>query len=200
MKTIKNFKEYLQEYRKSIDSPKSFWAEKAEHFVWKKKWEKVLDWSFETAKIKWFDGACLNITENCLDRHLSENGNKIAIKWISNNINEPSKNITYYKLLRCVNFQNLKNMCKSIEFVFIPMIPALIACLHALELGYSFSELDFQLNLYLIELMMQNVYPRNFDGSFRGEKIIPLKELQTGNENNTFKRYCCKKSSKLKKF
>ena len=98
MKTINNFKEYLQEYQKSLDAPESFWEEKAEHFFWKKKWEKVLDWNFETAKIKWFDGACLNITENCLDRHLSENGNKIAIKWISNNINEPSKNISYNKL------------------------------------------------------------------------------------------------------
>ena len=98
MKTINNFKKYLQEYQNSLDSPESFWEEKAEHFVWKNKWKKVLDWNFETAKIKWFDGARLNITENCLDRHLSENGNKIAIKWISNNINEPSKNITYYKL------------------------------------------------------------------------------------------------------
>ena len=77
MKTINNFKKYLLEYQNSLDSPESS-GKKAEHFVWKRN-EKSIDWNFETAKIKWFDGACLNITENCLDRHLSENGNKIAI-------------------------------------------------------------------------------------------------------------------------
>ena len=186
MKTINNFKEYLEEYQKSLDSPESFWQEKAEHFVWKKKWEKVLDWNFETAKIKWFDGACLNITENCLDRHLSENGNKIAIKWISNNINEPSKNITYNKLHEEVSkFANVlkKYGVKKGDRIclYMPMIPeltiAMLACarvgaIHSVVFaGFSAKSLSDRINDAKCSILV------TADGSFRGEKIIPLKEI-----------------------
>ena len=186
MKTINNFKKYLQEYQNSLDSPESFWEEKAEHFVWKKKWKKVLDWSFETAKIKWFDGACLNITENCLDRHLSENGNKIAIKWISNNINEPSKNITYYKLHKEVcKFSNVlkKYGVKKGDRIclYMPMIPeltiAMLACarvgaIHSVVFaGFSAKSLSDRINDAKCSILVTS------DGSFRGEKIIPLKEI-----------------------
>ena len=186
MKTINNFKKYLEEYQKSLDSPESFWQEKAEHFVWKKKWEKVLDWNFETAKIKWFDGACLNITENCLDRHLSENGNKIAIKWISNNINEPSKNITYNKLHEEVSkFANVlkKYGVKKGDRIclYMPMIPeltiAMLACarigaIHSVVFaGFSAKSLSDRINDAKCSILV------TADGSFRGEKIIPLKEI-----------------------
>ena len=186
MKTINNFKKYLQEYQNSLDSPESFWQEKAEHFVWKKKWEKVLDWSFETAKIKWFDGAYLNITENCLDRHLSENGNKIAITWISNNINEPSKNITYNKLHEEVcKFANVlkKYGVKKGDTIclYMPMIPeltiAMLACarvgaIHSVVFaGFSAKSLSDRINDAKCSILI------TADGSFRGEKIIPLKEI-----------------------
>tara|TARA_B100000900_G_scaffold92116_1_gene75462 strand:- start:718 stop:2610 length:1893 start_codon:yes stop_codon:yes gene_type:complete len=186
MKTINNFKEYLQEYQKSLDSPESFWEEKAKHFVWKKKWEKVLDWNFETAKIKWFDGACLNITENCLDRHLSENGNNIAIKWISNNINEPSKNITYNKLHKEVcKFANVlkKYGVKKGDRIclYMPMIPELtismLACarigaIHSVVFaGFSAKSLSDRINDAKCSIIV------TADGSFRGKKIIPLKEI-----------------------
>tara|TARA_B100001093_G_scaffold520499_1_gene616881 strand:+ start:27899 stop:29791 length:1893 start_codon:yes stop_codon:yes gene_type:complete len=186
MKTINNFKEYLQEYQKSVDSPESFWEEKAEHFVWKKKWEKVLNWNFETAKIKWFDGAYLNITENCLDRHLSENGNKIAIKWISNNINEPSKNITYNKLHKEVcKFANVlkKYGVKKGDRIclYMPMIPeltiAMLACarigaIHSVVFaGFSAKSLSDRINDAKCSILV------TADGSLRGKKIIPLKEI-----------------------
>ena len=186
MKTINNFKKYLQEYQNSLDSPESFWQEKAEHFVWKKKWKKVLDWNFETAKIKWFDGAYLNITENCLDRHLSENGNKIAITWISNNINEPSKNITYNKLHEEVcKFANVlkKYGVKKGDTIclYMPMIPeltiAMLACarvgaIHSVVFaGFSAKSLSDRINDAKCSILI------TADGSFRGEKIIPLKEI-----------------------
>jgi acetyl-CoA synthetase len=72
MKQIKTFAEYKSEYKKSVDSPEKFWAEVAEDFYWQKKWDKVLDWNFTEPKIKWYEGARLNITENCLDRHIAD--------------------------------------------------------------------------------------------------------------------------------
>ena len=77
---IKHLEEYFQVYRKSVRNPESFWDEIAEeHFVWRKKWHTVLDYDFEKPEIKWFDGAQLNITENCIDRHLHIRGDKTAI-------------------------------------------------------------------------------------------------------------------------
>ena len=88
MNKINSLKEYKEEYRKSIDSPEEFWSEKAESFTWKKKWEKVLKWEFQTPKVEWFVGGQLNITENCLDRHLETRGEKIGILWETNDPNE----------------------------------------------------------------------------------------------------------------
>ena len=65
MNKINSLKEYKEEYRKSIDNPAAFWSEKAESFTWKKKWEKVLNWEFQTPQVEWFIGGQLNITENC---------------------------------------------------------------------------------------------------------------------------------------
>ena len=73
---ITSFEEYKEEYQKSVDNPEAFWAGHADSFVWKKKWDKVLDWNFSGPDVKWFEGGELNITENCLDRHLEERGDK----------------------------------------------------------------------------------------------------------------------------
>ena len=81
MQKINSFQEYQSEYRKSVDNPEEFWAEKADFFTWQKKWHKVLEWDFKEPRVKWFDGAQLNITENCLDRHLEVLGDKTAILW-----------------------------------------------------------------------------------------------------------------------
>jgi len=67
---IRSFEEYQQKYKESVEDPEKFWADIAEDFLWRKKWDKVLEWNFAEPKVEWFKGAKLNITENCIDRHL----------------------------------------------------------------------------------------------------------------------------------
>ena len=101
---IKNLEEYFKVYRKSIREPELFWEEIAEeHFSWYKKWNKVLDWDFKKPEVTWFDGAKLNITENCIDRHLRTRGNKTAIIFEPNNPDEDALHITYKQLHEQVN-------------------------------------------------------------------------------------------------
>ena len=69
---MRNLEDYKKSYEESIADPEKFWAEKADYFIWRKKWDKVLEWNFEEPNIKWFINGKLNITENCLDRHLQE--------------------------------------------------------------------------------------------------------------------------------
>ena len=94
-KNITSFEEYKTEYANSINNPEQFWEEKAAKFTWQKKWDTVLQWDFTKPEVKWFEGGKLNITENCLDRHLEEKGDQTAIKWIANNPNEQSRNLSY---------------------------------------------------------------------------------------------------------
>ena len=95
MYRIQTIEEYNSEYKKSIENPETFWAEKAETFTWKKKWDKVLEWNFNPFDVKWFIGGKLNITENCLDRHLEKRGNQTAILWEPNDPNEKARKISY---------------------------------------------------------------------------------------------------------
>ena len=95
---IHKFEEYKKLYQKSIDSPEKFWEEQAETFTWRKKWDNILSWDFSKPEVKWFEGGLLNITENCLDRHLKKRGKKIAIKWVANNPKEKNIDITYKEL------------------------------------------------------------------------------------------------------
>ncbi len=91
-KNITSLDQYKIEYAKSIKDPAAFWEEKAEKFTWHKKWSKVLSWDFTKPEVKWFEGGKLNITENCLDRHLVNKGNQTAIKWVANNPKEANRN------------------------------------------------------------------------------------------------------------
>ena len=95
---IESFEQYQEVYKNSIEDPASFWAEQAETFVWKQKWDKVVDWNFRDPDVKWFVNGKLNITENCLDRHLEQNGDKIAIIWEPNEPNEAPVQLTYNAL------------------------------------------------------------------------------------------------------
>ncbi len=88
MSRITTFEQYQSEYKHSVENPEAFWAEKAEAFTWKKRCDKVLEWNFTEPNVKWFIGGKLNITENCLDRHLENNGNQTAIIWEANDSNE----------------------------------------------------------------------------------------------------------------
>jgi acetyl-CoA synthetase len=86
---IKSLEAYFSTYRKSVENPEKFWGELAEeHFTWHKKWSQVLEWDFNKPEISWFKEAKLNITENCIDRHLESKGNKTAILFEPNDPKE----------------------------------------------------------------------------------------------------------------
>ena len=96
---IKHLEEYYQVYRKSVRNPEVFWEEIAEeHFMWRKKWDNLLSWDFTKPEVKWFEGAQLNITENCIDRHLHIRGDKTAIIFEPNNPEEEAQHISYRQL------------------------------------------------------------------------------------------------------
>lgn len=183
---IKTFDDYQQEYKSSVENPETFWAEKAGNFIWKRKWDSVLEWNFEDPLIKWFSGAQLNITENCLDRHLEKHGNKAAIIWEPNSPNEATRTFSYKQLHEEVcRFANVlkRNGAKKGDriCIYMPMVPelavAVLACarigaIHSVVFGgFSFSSLadrilDADCNIVITA-----------DGGFRGPKDIPLKAI-----------------------
>ena len=95
---IKSLEEYKEAYKKSIENPENFWEQIAENFNWRKKWDKVLEWNFTEPNVKWFINGKLNVTENCIDRHLKELGDKPAIIWEPNNPEERTRIVTYSRL------------------------------------------------------------------------------------------------------
>jgi acetyl-CoA synthetase len=184
---IKNFEEYFQVYRKSVRNPESFWEEIAEeHFTWQKRWDNVLSWDFKKPEIKWFEGAKLNITENCLDRHLWTRGNKTAILFEPNDPDEPAEHITYRELHeRVCKFANVlksKGIKKGDRVcIYLPMIPELavsvLACarigaIHSVVFaGFSASALATRINDCDAKMVLTS------DGSYRGAKTIDLKGI-----------------------
>ena len=124
-------------YRRSVDDPESFWAEQADRFVsWYKPWDQVLDWDFSSGKIRWFDGAKLNVCYNCIDRHLDSRGDQVAIIWESDDPQKDSR-ITYRELHRqvCIfaNVLKARGVKKGDRVcIYMPMIPevayAMLAC------------------------------------------------------------------------
>ncbi|MDT0648381.1 acetate--CoA ligase [Zunongwangia sp. F260] len=182
--SIKNLEEYFQVYRKSVREPENFWEEVAEeHFTWRKKWDKVLSWDFSKPEIKWFENAKLNITENCVDRHLLTRGEKTAIIWEPNDPEEESLHISYKELLERVNkFANVlkDNGIKKGDKVciYLPMIPelsvAMLACarigaIHSVVFaGFSATALATRTNDADCKMLI------TADGSFRGNKTLDL--------------------------
>ena len=114
---IKSLEQYHEAYKKSLEDPEGFWASIAENFFWQKKWDKVLNWNFNEPKTEWFINAKLNITENCIDRHLEMMADKPAIIWEPNNPEERTRTVTYARLHKrvCQFAQVLK---KATVFVF----------------------------------------------------------------------------------
>ena len=186
MSRITSFEQYQQEYKRSIDHPEEFWAEQAEQFVWKKKWDKVLDWNFVDPKINWYIGGKLNITENCLDRHLSARANQIAYYWEPNDPGEKAVQFTYKQLYEHVcKFANVlkKNGAKKGDriCIYMPMVPelviALLACarigaIHSVVFGgFSASALSSRIQDSDCKMVITT------DGAYRGAKDIPMKEV-----------------------
>ncbi|MDB9993063.1 acetate--CoA ligase [Flavobacteriaceae bacterium] len=191
---IKHLEEYYKIYRKSVREPEAFWEKIAEeHFTWYKKWDNVLEWDFKKPEIKWYQGAKLNITENCIDRHLSTKGNKTAILFEPNNPVEETQHITYNQLHERVNrFANvLKNegLKKGDRVcIYLPMIPDLaisvLACarigvIHSVVFaGFSATALSTRINDSDCKIVITS------DGSYRGNKTIDLKEIVDDALNN----------------
>ncbi|WP_456424804.1 acetate--CoA ligase [Lutibacter sp.] len=184
---IKHLEEYYQVYRKSIRYPEVFWEEIAEeHFVWRKRWDKVLSWDFTKPEVTWYKGAKLNITENCIDRHLRIRGEKTAILFEPNNPDEETQHITYQQLYERVNkFANVlkeQGIKKGDRVcIYLPMIPelaiSLLACarigaIHSVVFaGFSSTALATRINDADCKMVITS------DGSYRGSKTIDLKGI-----------------------
>ena len=183
---INSFEEYQVAYKQSIDNPEGFWGEIAEHFVWKKKWDKVLNWNFKEPTIEWFKGGKLNITENCIDRHLATHGDKPAIIWEPNNPDERTRIVTYNRLhKRVCQFAQvlINNGVKKGDRVciYMGMVPELayavlgcarIGAIHSVIFG-GFSAQSIADRLY----DAGSEFIVTCDGAYRGEKVIPLKPI-----------------------
>ena len=122
--------EYREAYQRSITDPEAFWSEVAQDFVWKKKWTKVLEWDFRKPEVKWFIGGKLNITENCIDRHLTTKADQTAILWEPGDPKDEAKKISYRQLHEQVC--KVGNMLKSHGIkkgdrvcIYMPMVPEL---------------------------------------------------------------------------
>ncbi|MBE7177412.1 MAG: acetate--CoA ligase [Mucilaginibacter polytrichastri] len=184
--TISSLREYNEVYKRSVEDPENFWAEVAGHFTWKKPWKSVLQWNFEKPDVRWFDGATLNITENCLDRHLEKNGDKPAIIWEPNDPTEHHRTLTYRQLHEkvCQFAHVLKNngakkgdrIC-----IYMPMVPelaiAVLACarigaIHSVVFGgFSAQSIADRIKDAKCNIVI------TADGGFRGTKTIELKNI-----------------------
>ena len=183
---ITSLEQYHSDYKKSVDDPEGFWGSIAENFLWRKKWDSVLNWNFTEPKIEWFKGGKLNITENCIDRHLATMGDKPAIIWEPNNPEDRVRVVTYNRLHKrvCQFAQVLKNngvkkgdrVC-----IYMGMVPELayavlgcarIGAIHSVIFGgFSAQSIADRLEDAQAEFIV------TCDGAYRGAKDIPLKSV-----------------------
>ncbi len=184
---IKDLKTYEEQYKLSVDSPNEFWAALAENnFKWRRKWDRVLDFDMHKADFKWFDGAKLNITENCLDRHLDTLGDQTAIIFEPNDVNDQAQHISYRelhkKVCKMANVLLEKGITKGDRVcIYLPMIPELaisiLACarigaIHSVIFaGFSSSAVGTRINDSGCKMVI------TADGGFRGNKTIELKKI-----------------------
>ncbi len=181
---IKSIDAYHAAYKKSIEEPAAFWTEIAEHFTWHKKWDTALEWNFKDPKVEWFKGGQLNITENCLDRHLATRGNQPAIIWEPNDPNEHHRIITYSQLhTKVCQFKQvlINNGVKKGDRVciYMGMIPELaIAVLACARMGAIHSVIFGGFSAQSIADRLEDAKATcivTCDGAYRGAKDIPLK-------------------------
>ena len=183
---ITSLEQYQKAYNKSVNDPEGFWGNVAENFLWRKKWDKVLEWNFKEPSIEWFAGGKLNITENCIDRHLKIMGDKPAIIWEPNNPDDRVRVVTYDRLHKrvCQFAQVLKNngvkkgdrvciyMGMVPELVYAVLGCARIGAIHSVIFGgFSAQSIADRLDDAGAEFIV------TCDGTYRGEKVIPLKSV-----------------------
>ncbi len=185
--SIKNLEHYFKAYKKSVKDPKAFWDKIAdENFTWYRKWDKVLEYDMQEAEFNWFDGAKLNITKNCIDRHLAKRGDKTAILFEPNDPKEEAQHITYKQLYERVakmaNVLQEQGITKGDRVcIYLPMIPELavsvLACarigaVHSVVFaGFSAKALETRINDSDCSIVI------TADGGFRGSKTIDLKGI-----------------------
>jgi acetyl-CoA synthetase len=183
---IKSYDDYKTAYKKSVDDPEGFWADIASHFYWRKRWNNVLSWDFSDYHANWFQGGKLNITENCLDRHLGMLGNKPAIIWEPNDPEEHHRILTYRELYnKVIQFANVlkNNGVKKGDrvCVYMGMVPELaVAVLACARMGAIHSVIfgGFSAQSIADRLMDANAeFVITCDGAFRGNKEIALKNV-----------------------
>lgn len=183
---IRSFEEYKKVYKLSVEDPEGFWADVAEHFHWRRKWDKVLEWNFDEPKVEWFKGAKLNITENILDRHLETRGDKLALIWEPNDPNDTTVKLSYRELYeRVCQFSNVlrqQGISKGDRIcLYMPMVPelliAVLACarvgaVHSVIFaGFSAASVADRVNDAQAKMIV------TADGLKRGPKQIPLKRV-----------------------
>jgi acetyl-CoA synthetase len=183
---IKSLEQYHSDYKKSVDDPEGFWARIAEHFLWRKKWDTVLEWNFTEPKIEWFKGGKLNITENCIDRWLPEMAEIPAFIWEPNNPEDRVRVVTYARLHKrvCQVAQMLvNNGVKKGDRVciYMGMVPELAyAVLGCARIGAIHSVI---FGGFSAQSIADRLYDANAefiitcDGAYRGGKDIPLKSV-----------------------
>jgi acetyl-CoA synthetase len=183
---ITSIEQYHAAYKKSVEDPEGFWANVAENFQWRKKWDKVLNWNFKEPKIEWFAGGTLNITENCIDRHLATMADKPAIIWEPNHPEERTRIVTYARLHKrvCQFAQVLRNngvkkgdrVC-----IYMGMVPELAyAVLGCARIGAIHSVIFGGFSAQSIADRLDDAkaaYIVTCDGAYRGGKDIPLKSV-----------------------
>lgn len=183
---IRTGEEYKAAYERSVKDPETFWADIAGTFAWRRKWDKVLDWNFSDPNIKWFAGGKLNITENCLDRHLEKNGNTPAIIWEPNSPEEQQQVLTYkqlhHKVMQFANVLKNNGVRKGDRVcIYMGMVPelaiAVLACarvgaIHSVIFGgFSAQSIADRLQDAQVEFII------TADGGYRGNKEIALKGI-----------------------
>ncbi|MGD2003417.1 MAG: acetate--CoA ligase [Flavobacteriales bacterium] len=181
---VDSFEKYEEAYKASVENPEAFWESIANTFTWQKPWDKTLEWEFNTPDVKWFQGGVLNITENCLDRHLKERGDDIALIWEPNDPKEQEVRMTFTELhaevCRFANVLKAKGVKKGDRVaVYMPMVPELtigvLACarigaVHSVVFaGFSSNALADRIN------DSQCVCVLTSDGMYRGAKALPVK-------------------------
>jgi len=186
MVQIKSLEEYLKTYTRSVEQPELFWSEIAEHFDWIQKWDKTFESDMIKAEFKWFRNAKLNITSNCIDRHLDNKADQTALLFVPNSPDESAQEITYKELSLMVNrmANTLKNLGVSKGdrvCIYLPMIPelaaAVLACarigaIHSVVFaGFSSTAVAARINDSSSKLVITS------DGGYRGNKTIDLKGI-----------------------
>ena len=183
---IKNLFEFTNEYNKSVIKPEEFWAKIAESFQWRKRWEKVLEWDFESPKIQWFKNAKLNITENIFEKLIQTHKDKTAIIWEPNDPSSSPIHLSYGELYKqtCkfANAMKSNGIQKGDRvIIYMPMVPeaaiAMLACarigaIHSVVFaGFSAKALADRINDCQAKMILTS------DGNFRGKKQIPVKDV-----------------------